>query len=304
MGISLPQCSVYGNVYHAYTAFMKIILIGAGRIGSTVAFHLAKAGHEITVVARGTRFETLSRDGAIITTAGQCAPVKVASALDPATPYDLAIVTVPEHQIAPVLPQISASRAKTILFMFNTFQSTDLYRSVVGAERFAFGFPNMTAYLVEHRLRFRVDGPGMVTTLSSPGLAQLFAEAAMPSEVEVDMDAYLRSHAALVVPLFLAALLTWGRKTNLTWAEAAQLDLGWTEGFNLVRSLGHALKPRQVATLSRMPALARTGVLWLLSRSRAVKDLGEFGPAETRALIDAMVAAAPGQTPHLLALRP
>ena len=188
--------------------------------------------------------------------------------------------------------------------MFNTFRGTEPYRTILGAERFAFGFPNMSAYLVDQRLRFRVDGPGMVTTMSSPILAKLFEEAAMPSEVEEDMDAFLRSHVALVVPFFLAALLTWRRPTQLTWSEATQLDAAWTEGFDLVLSLGHTPKPRLLATLLRMPSFARTGLLWLLSRSRPVKDLGEFGPTETRALIDEMATAAPGKTPHLLALRP
>ena len=283
---------------------MKIILIGAGRIGSAVAFCLAKAGHDVAVVARGARLATLSRDGAIVAVDGQRMPVKVEAAFDPAIPYDLAIVTVPEHQLAPLLPALSASRANTILLMFNTFQGTEPYRTLVGAERFAFGFPNMSAYLVDQRLRFRVDGPGMVTTMSNAVLAKRFKEAGMPCEVEDDMDAFLRSHVALVVPLFLAALLTWRRATQLTWSEARQLEVAWTEGFELVRGLGHTPKPRLLATLLDMPSFARTGVLWLLSRSRPVKDLGEFGPTETRALIDAMAAAAPGKTPRLLALRP
>jgi 2-dehydropantoate 2-reductase len=283
---------------------MKITLTGAGRIGSAVAFCLAKAGHDITVVARGARLDTLSRAGAIVTVDGQSAPVKVVSALDPATPLDLAIVTVPEHQVAPLLPVLAASRANTILLMFNTFQGTEPYRTIVGAERFAFGFPNMSAYLVDQRLRFRVDGPGMVTTMSSPMLAKLFKEAAMPSEVEDDMDAFLRSHVAFVVPLFLAALLTWRRESQLSWSEATQLDAALTEGFDVVRSLGHKPKPRLLATLLHMPSFVRTGLLWFLSRLRPVKDLGEFGPAETRALVDAMAQTAPGKTPNLLALRP
>lgn len=304
MDISLPEYSVYRNLRDAQTCRMKITLIGAGRIGSTVAFCLAKAGHDLTVVARDARFDTLNRDGAIVTVDGQRVPVKVVSMLDPSTPYDLAIVTVPEHQVGPLLPALAASRVDTILLMFNTFRGTEPYRAIVGAARFAFGFPNMSAYLVDQRLRFRVNGPGMVTTMSSPVLAKLFGEAAMPSEVEYDMDAFLRSHVALVVPLFLAALLTWRRATQLTWSEATQLDAAWTEGFELVRSLGHTPKPRLLAMLLRMPSFARTGVLWFLSRLRPVKDTGEFGPTETRALIDAMAAAAPGKTPRLLALRP
>lgn len=283
---------------------MKIILIGAGRIGSAVAFCLARAGHEVTVVARGARLDALNRDGAIVTVDGQRAQVEVAPTFDPATPTDLTIVTVPEHQVASLLPALAASRANTILLMFNSFQGTAPYRTIIGAERFAFGFPNMTAYLVDQKLRFRVDGPGMVTTMSNPALATLFKDAAMPTEVEDDMDAFLRSHVALVVPLFLAALLTWRRPTQLTWSEATQLNAAWTEGFDLVRSLGHTLKPRLLATLLRMPSFVRTGLLWILSRSRPVKDLGEFGPTETRALIDVMAAAGPGKTPRLLALRP
>lgn len=282
---------------------MNIILIGAGRIGSTIAFHLARAGHDVTVVARGARFDALTRDGAIVTTAGQRAPVEVASALDPATPYDLVIATLPEHQIGPLLPAIAACRAKTILLMFNTFQGTAPYRSIIGAARFAFGFPNMTAHLDEQRLRFRVDGPGMMTTLSSPDLVDLFRQAGMPGEKEDDMDAFLRSHVAMAVPLFLAALLMWKRDSNLTWAEATQLDAAWTEGFDVVRSMGHALKPRAVAMLFRLPSWLRVGLLWIFSRAQIVKEVGAFGPQETRSLIDAMAAAAPGRTPRLLALR-
>ena len=126
----------------------------------------------------------------------------------------------------------------------------------------------------------------------------------MPSKVEDDMDAFLRSHVALVVPIFLAALLTWQRATQLTWSEATQLNAAWTEGFDLVRSLGHSPSPRLLAMLLRLPSFVRTGLLWLMSRSRPVKDLGEFGPAETRALIDEMTKLAHGKTPRLLALRP
>lgn len=283
---------------------MKIILIGAGRIGSAVAFCLAKAAHDITVVARGERFHVLNREAGIVTVDGKHMPVKVLPKLDPAMSFDLAIVTVPEHQVGALLPALSASRTNNILLMFNTFKGTKTYRNILGQKRFSFGFPNMSAFLLNHRLRFRVDGPGMVTTMSNPALAAMFKNAGMPSEVEHDMDAFLRSHVALVVPIFLSALLTWQRSTQLTWSEAKQLSGAWTEGFDAVRSLGHRIRPRSLATLSHLPSFARTALLWSMSRLRIVKDLGEFGPNETRALIDAMAEAAPGKVQRLLALRP
>jgi 2-dehydropantoate 2-reductase len=63
---------------------MQIAIVGPGGIGSTVAFRLARAGHDITVVARGGRLEQLRRDGAIVTTKGECAPVSVSGELDTA----------------------------------------------------------------------------------------------------------------------------------------------------------------------------------------------------------------------------
>lgn len=304
MDIRLPKRAVYGNTSIPHTRRMKIILIGAGRIGSAVAFCLANAGHDVTVVARGERLRALQSERAIVTVSGKRAPVKALPAVDAVTPYELVIVTVPEHQVPAILPQLSASTAKTILLMFNTFQGIAPYRSILGVERVAFGFPNMTAFLVNERVRFQVNGRGMVTTLSSRDLADLFKSAGMPSEYEDDMDSFLRSHVALVIPFFLAALLTRHRTSNLTWREAKLLDYAWTEGFDLVKNLGHPLKPNSLAKLCNMPSIARRCYLWIFSRSRLVKDLGEFGPTETRFLIDAMVAAGPAQTKQLGALRP
>lgn len=283
---------------------MNIVILGAGRIGSVFAFHLSKAGHGVTVVCRGERLETLKRQGAIVTVEGLQAPVRVSAELDPAEPFDLAIVTVPEHRIGPLMAPLTSSTARTVLLMFNTFAGTAPYKKALGERRVAAGFPKMAAFLRDQRLRFHVDGPGMITAVDRPDLAALMQAAGMPSMVEADMDAYLRSHAAMVVPLFLAALWTWQRPHALTWAEARRLALAWREGFDLVRQLGHVIRPSAVAALAAMPRWMATALMWAASRLAAVRAVGEFGPTETRWLIDAMVAAAPARTRQLLANRP
>lgn len=283
---------------------MEIVVLGGGRIGSVFAFRLALAGHAVTVVARGPRLDALRGEAAIVTTDGQRAPVRVAEMLDPTAPYDLVIVTVPEHQIAPFVPQLAHSAAKTILLMFNTFHGPKRYRTAIGAERVTAGFPNMIAFLEKQRLRYKVDGPGMVTTLSDPNLAGVLKSAGLPTELESDMESFLRTHVVMVLPFFLAALWTWKRKDALTWSEARRLSRAWPEGFKSIKRLGNALRPRLVAALHRMPSTLSALVLWLASRSAAVRDLGEFGPAETRWLIDSLAEWAPGQTPQLLSMRP
>lgn len=46
-----------------YAGRMKIVVIGAGVIGSVYAGRLAVAGHDVSVLARGSRKTTLERDG-------------------------------------------------------------------------------------------------------------------------------------------------------------------------------------------------------------------------------------------------
>lgn len=283
---------------------MHILLTGAGRIGSTFAFYLARAGHTVDVLARGQRQEELQRDLAIVSVDGTRAPVRPVATIDPRVPYDLVLVTVAAHQVAALIPALVASAATTILFMFNTFEPTSRWRDALGGERLVHGFPNMTAFLEDGRLRSVVDGPGMVTTLSSAHWAGVLRAAGLPTEVEPDMDSFLRTHVAFFLPLLLAALLTWQRASALSWAEARQLTAALREGFALVRALDHAIKPRFVAALARLPGTALAGLIWAFSRTAAVRNLGAFGPGEARALIDAMAAAGPGRVPHLLALRP
>lgn len=283
---------------------MKIIIVGAGRIGSVFAFHLSRAGHDITVVARGARLEALNRDKAIVTFDGQTAPVDAVPSIDPTKPYDLLIITVPEHQVEDLLSQLENSAAKIILLMFNTFYGTERYRDVLGSGLLTAGFPNMKAHLENDQLSYKVDGPGMVTTLSQPDLAAVFKEAGLPTEVEPDMNAFLRSHVVMAVPFFVAGLWTWQRREALTWAEASKLTLALREGATVVRNMGHALRPRSFAMLSRLPSPLLTAAVWQFSRSPLVRDLGEFGPTETRWLIDAIGELSEAKIPYLLAIRP
>jgi 2-dehydropantoate 2-reductase len=283
---------------------MKIVVVGAGRIGSAFAFRLRRAGHDVVVVARGVRLDLLRREGAIVSVSGERAPVQVVAALDVSIPYDLVLVTVLGHQVDSLLPVLRASAGKTVMFMFNTFENIDRWRDAIGAGRFAFGFPNIIAFLVDGKLRSVVDGPGMVTTLTSAPWAALFKQAGLPTEVELDMNSYLRSHVAFVVPTMVAGLLTWQRRTDLTWTEASRLTGALKEGLSLVQGLGHTPKPGFVALLAWLPSFVLTPLLWVAGRTRAVKDLGEFGPAEVRVLIDAMADAAPGKATKLLSIRP
>lgn len=281
---------------------MHIAILGTGAIGSTFAYQLAGAGHEVTVIARGERLAQLRRDGAIVLTSGERRTVRVSEALAPDEVYDLVLVTVLATQVDAVLPTLRASAARAVMFMFNTFEPLDRLRDAVGAERFHFGFPGgVFALLIDGVLRPQIRRG---TTVDDAGWAKLLTTAGIPAVVEADMHAWLRSHAALVSPLMAIGTVAAGRGAGVSWREAGLYAEAMMAGFRLVRGLGHAIRPASLGVLSRSPRAVMRALLWAMSRTRMLRELGALGAAEPRMLIDMMTAAAPGQTTALLAVRP
>lgn len=283
---------------------MKIAVVGPGGIGSTFAFNLARAGHEVTVVARGKRLEQLQRDPAIVTTSGERAAVRVSSALDATTEWDLVLVTVLVSQVDAVLPALAASAAKTVMFMFNTFEPLGRLRDAVGSSRFAFGFPAILASIDDGKLASEIHTRGIQTTVTDAAWAKVFTDAGILTVVHADMESWLRSHAALVVPVMIATATAHTRGAGVSWSEATNLARAMDEGFRLVRRLGNTITPAPVATVSRLPIPVVASMLWTASRLDALRKAGAGGYGEPRTLIDAMAATAPGETPALLAVRP
>src|SRR6185437_2674956 len=154
---------------------MQIAIIGPGGIGRTFAFRLSRAGHDVTVIARGRRLEQLRGDGAIVTADGQRAGIRVAAVLDESMPYDLVLVTVLASQVDTLLPTLARSGAASVMFMFNTFQSLDRLRDGVGAHRFAFGFPAIVASVADGTLSFSILRRRMSTTVTDPFWAEIFS---------------------------------------------------------------------------------------------------------------------------------
>jgi 2-dehydropantoate 2-reductase len=287
---------------------MKIAIVGPGAIGSTFSFHLSRAGHDVTVVARGARLAQLEKDHAIVTTDEQRAPVEVSAALDTTTPWDLVLVTVLESQVDAVLPALQQSAAKQVMFMFNTFAPLDRLRDAVGANRFAFGFPAILAELQDGKLKSQVIPRSLsalqITIVTDPAWAEVFSKAGIATDTQADMHSWLRTHAALVVPVMITADRVHKRGSGLSWNESREIASGLAEGFELVRSLGHPLTPSNMAVLGKVPAPVITLGLWLISRHPTIAALGGKGPNEARTLIDAMAAAAPARSARLQSLRP
>jgi 2-dehydropantoate 2-reductase len=284
---------------------MHIAVVGPGSIGSTFAFQLSKAGHDVTVIARGTRLEQLRSADAIVTVEGERAAVHVSGELDTTTHWDLVLVTVLASQVDLLLPALRASAAKSVMFMFNTFQSLDRLRDAVGPPRFAFGFPGIAAGLNDGRLSSTILRRGQLTTVSDPMWAKVFTDAGIPAQVHPDMESWLRTHAAVAVPVMIAGSIALRQRGGISWEQAVRLARAMAEGLQLVRDLGNSVTPAPIGVLSHAPVPALAALLWTLTRLDAFTKTMALAPEdESHTLIDEMIATSPGRTPALLAVRP
>lgn len=282
---------------------MKIAIVGVGGIGSTFGVKLAGAGHDVTVIARNRRLAQLRDDGGIKTRDG-VARVDVSGELSVDVEYDLVLVTVLAHQLEPLLPDLAKSRARCVMFMFNTLASLSTLRTTVG-DRFAFGFPSVLAQVgADGVLETDTQDKGLLTTVTESEWAEVFTKAGIPAVTTPDMESWLRSHAAAIVPFMLAAGESYRTKRGISWSRARDLAAAMKEAFALVRELGHEIIPFAHAFIGKLPAPIAACVLWIASRVGSVRASGAMGDAEPRALIDAMQALAKRELPALARVRP
>ncbi len=272
----------------------RIAVVGAGSIGSTFAFQLASAGHEVTAIARpgSERAAQLQRDRAIIKPGGNRQSVLVGDALDESIPYDLVLVTALAHQIEAVLPSLQRSNGQRFLFLFNNYQPERLQQAL-GADRCTFGMPFVQASLKgDGSLQASIGAGGQKTKVGDPGIVDMFNAAGLPSVLEPDMLLWLRCHAPLCIAFESVSVAGVLRGGGATWAEAMRIARGMQESFTLITRLGHELYPSGKRLLHSSPAWVAGAMLWSMSRIPSFRNLLATGAGEARALVDALVASA------------
>src|SRR5215472_13959617 len=301
------------NIAPAAKSHLSIAIIGAGKIGSTFAYQLARAGHDVTVIARpdSLRLQQLQRDQGITFKTGDRAEVHVAHKLDEEATYHLVVVTTPAHQVDAVLPALQRSKAQWVQFMFVTFEPERL-RDAIGSHRCSFGMPRPVMVTMDSEGRIKPTIISSLKTLhSDQRWAELFSSAGIPSAFEPEMALWLRCEAPLTVASQSIAVAGQRRGGGATWAEAKAVARGLHGGFAIVKGLGYRLYPSTKSMMYSVPNFLIAFLLWVLSRIPAMRENLATGLNECRALIDTMVAAAakakpplPAAATALLAIRP
>jgi 2-dehydropantoate 2-reductase len=196
---------------------MRVLVYGAGVIGSLFAARLHEAGNEVSLVARGQRLAALREHGILLAEGDSSIirSVPVPAGEHPSGRYDLIVVLVRSHQVGEVLESV-AGLDGDVLFMLNWAAGAEPLGAVIGRERVLLGFPaeggTMDGEVVRYRaasvLTRLVSMPiGEPDGRDSPRLnriVQAFRSAGLRVKPEARMDAWLTTHAAFEVPLGVA----------------------------------------------------------------------------------------------------
>jgi 2-dehydropantoate 2-reductase len=289
---------------------MRILIYGAGVIGSVYGARLAQAGHEIAFLARAERVEQLRRRGLqveeVATGARLTVHVEATAALAPDDPYDLAIVPVRADQLDAALPPLAASRATpAVLFFGNNAGGPEWLVAALGRERVLLGFPGASGerqgdsvrYMVLRAQRTTLGELGGQRTERVARIKGALEAAGFPVAISVRMDAWLVSHAVFIVPLQAALALHQGNPRSLAQDRALlRLAVGATrQGFRALASLGRL----------EVPVNLRLLYLWLpepvaveVWRRQLPTTLGLAAPPEETAVLAGQLRAALAPAPR------
>lgn len=115
---------------------MKICIFGAGAIGGHLAAKLARAGADVSIIARGPFVEAVRRQGLRLISPTGDFTVAVKAAVDPAElpPQDLVISTAKAHSLPPAVDVLhTLARGDTpIVYVLNGIPWWYFYRNTIG----------------------------------------------------------------------------------------------------------------------------------------------------------------------------
>lgn len=269
---------------------MRILVYGAGNIGSLYAALLARSGQEVFILARGKRLDRIRERGIELEDAlsgtKTVTPVTAVEQLGPRDGYDLVMVVLPRHRVSEVLPVLAENgRTPSVLFFGNNVAGPQEMVAALGRERVLLGFPGAAGFPKGRWIRYLITSAReQPTTLGEldggrseriQAIAAALEEAGFPVAISSNMDAWLKTHAAEVSPtvnaLYMAAE---DRQRMVRTRDSLVLMLrAIREGYRVLRRLGIPITPSSHRLFGWLPEPLLLAVMrrMLASDAAAVK---------------------------------
>jgi 2-dehydropantoate 2-reductase len=248
-------------------SIIKILVYGAGVIGSMFAYKLKTGENDVSVLARGKRLQDLKEHGLVIrddifhkeyeTT------IDVVEKLEKDDYYDLIMVIMQRQQVSQILPILKENISPTIIFTGNNPSGADEYLEYIERERILLGFGGPGGYREDYRIiAAYVDNVILYVGELDGGISErlkkiekVFTESGIKVDISKNIDAWLKTHAAFISPLAMGSYAARHRNTKLG-KERELVDLalkGFRENLIALRDLGIPILPKKYQTLRWIP---------------------------------------------------
>lgn len=252
---------------------MSILVYGAGPLGSIFAAHLHQAGQDVRLLARGERLAELREHGVVLEDAltGQqtVTNVPLVERLAADDTYDLVLVIMRKNKVAAVLPTLAANQhTPSVLFMMNNAAGPGEFVAELGPERVLIGFPASAGYRdgyvircltgsEEHPVAIPIgEVDGRITQRTCDAACLLSSMPGYQVDMRTDMDAWLKTHVALLMPSIAAALYACGTDRARMARTRDALVLATRaarEGFRVLRATGVPIVPETLRRFEQLP---------------------------------------------------
>jgi 2-dehydropantoate 2-reductase len=291
---------------------MRIAILGSGVQGTLYGVRLARAGHTVTLIARGRRAAELRTHGAVIEHAVTGERVKmtlpVREALEAHAAAELCVVTVRREQIDAVLPALAQARGVAhIMIMVNHACGSEWLFDALRRDRTILGFPGAGGSIEDGIVRYMeiAEQPTAVEAAASDVISLLEGAGFRVSAVP-DMDSWLRRHAVFVTAACGALYEVRGEARRLA-TDRGLLRVfvrAVREGWAAMDDLGIAPPPLALNAIFRWTPLPLAVCYWarLFASAKGEFYFARHAQHATRELAalaaDVVALISPARMPH------
>ena len=248
----------------------RILVYGAGPVGTILAYMLQDAGLDVTVLARGQRLEYIQRYGVMLEPVGTeratSRKVDVIDRLFPEDAYDLVIVTVGKNHYSGVLPFLSANiYTPNVLFLGNNVEGSGEMVRLMGRDRVLMGFPFMNGTIEGRVVQYKTGEKTSISIGELDGgvserltwITELLEGAGFNVVANRDMEAWLKYHAVVILSLACAYFKAGRDVKGLTGDRESMTDAikAMREGFSVLKELGYPFAMEGLKRLEGLPMM-------------------------------------------------
>ncbi|MGN9018123.1 ketopantoate reductase family protein [Lachnospiraceae bacterium HCP1S3_C3] len=192
---------------------MRILVYGAGVIGSIYAVLMSEVGYGVTVLARGKRLTDLSNNGLRYYKKGkvEIANITVIDRLEDSDKYDYIFLPVRTEQLKQALCELKSNKSPNIVTMVNTLEKYEELEKICGVNRLIPAFPgaggSIDNGILNASLTPKIIQPTTFGEISKrktdriAELAEIFRKSHIPYQIVSDMHNWQISHLGMVVPI-------------------------------------------------------------------------------------------------------